>query len=44
MSSLPLLSLVTFVPLIGAAAILLLPAANTARWAALGTTIVTFII
>lgn len=42
--SLPLLSLVTFVPLIGAAAILLLPNANSARWIALGTTIVTFIL
>jgi NADH-quinone oxidoreductase subunit M len=42
--SLPLLSLVTFVPLIGAAAILLLPAASSARWIALGTTIVTFVL
>jgi len=42
--SLPLLSLVTFVPLIGAAAILLLPSASSARWIALGTTIVTFIL
>ena len=42
--SLPLLSLVTFVPLIGAAAILLMPSASNARWIALGTTIVTFII
>jgi NADH-quinone oxidoreductase subunit M len=42
--SLPLLSLVTFVPLIGAAAILLLPNASSARWIALGTTIVTFIL
>ena len=40
--SLPLLSLVTFVPLIGAAAILALPFAATARWIALGTTVVTF--
>jgi NADH-quinone oxidoreductase subunit M len=42
--SLPLLSLVTFVPLIGAAAILLLPNAGAARWIALITTIVTFVI
>jgi NADH-quinone oxidoreductase subunit M len=42
--SLPLLSLVTFVPLIGAAAILLLPSAGAARWIALITTIVTFVI
>ncbi len=40
--SLPLLSLVTFVPLLGAAAILLLPQPNNARWIALGTTIATF--
>ncbi len=40
--NLPLLSLVTFVPLIGAAAILLLPSAGSARWIALITTIVTF--
>jgi NADH-quinone oxidoreductase subunit M len=40
--SLPLLSLVTFVPLLGAAAILLMPKPNSARWIALGTTIVTF--
>ena len=40
--NLPLLSLVTFVPLIGAAAIMLLPGASSARWIALGTTIVTF--
>ena len=42
--SLPLLSLTTFVPLVGAAAILAMPAANTARWIALGTTIVTFVL
>ncbi len=42
--NLPLLSLCTFVPLIGAAAILLLPSASSARWIALGTTIVTFIL
>jgi NADH-quinone oxidoreductase subunit M len=40
--SLPLLSLCTFVPLIGAAAILAMPRAEIARWIALGTTIVTF--
>jgi NADH-quinone oxidoreductase subunit M len=40
--SLPLLSLVTFVPLLGALAILLMPAPSSARWIALGTTIVTF--
>jgi NADH-quinone oxidoreductase subunit M len=40
--SLPLLSLVTFVPLIGVAAILVRPFAKTARRIALGTTIVTF--
>ncbi len=39
--SLPILSLVTFFPLVGAAAILALPGANSARWIALGTTIVT---
>ncbi len=44
MSSLPLLSLVTFLPLLGAAAILALPGANAARWIALGTTLVTFIV
>jgi NADH-quinone oxidoreductase subunit M len=44
MSGLPLLSLVTFVPLLGAAAILLMPTANNARWIALGTTIVTLIL
>src|SRR5580658_10075919 len=40
--SLPLLSLVTFVPLLGVLAILAMPTANNARWIALGTTIVTF--
>jgi len=40
--SLPLLSLCTFVPLIGAALILLMPRAQTARWIALGTTVVVF--
>ncbi len=40
--SLPLLSLCTFVPLIGALAILLMPSANAARWIALITTIVVF--
>ncbi len=44
MTGLPLLSLVTFVPLLGVAAILALPNARAARWIALGTTIVTFII
>ena len=42
--SLPLLSLCTFVPLVGAAAILLNPTPNSARWIALITTIVTFIL
>jgi NADH-quinone oxidoreductase subunit M len=42
--TLPLLSLVTFVPLIGAALILLMPAPNNARWIALVTTIVTFVL
>ena len=41
--SLPLLSLCTFVPLLGALAILLMPSPNNARWIALGTTIVTFV-
>ncbi len=40
--SLPILSLVTFVPLLGALAILLMP--NAARWIALGTTVVVFIL
>ena len=40
----PLLSLVTFVPLLGALAILALPAPASARWIALGTTIVTFVL
>ncbi len=40
--SLPLLSLVTFVPLLGALAILVLPSANAARWIALVTTVVVF--
>ncbi len=44
MTGLPLLSLVTFLPLLGAAAILAMPSANNARWIALGTTIVTFIV
>jgi NADH-quinone oxidoreductase subunit M len=39
---LPVLSLCTFVPLLGAAAILLKPSANNARWIALGTTIAVF--
>jgi NADH-quinone oxidoreductase subunit M len=42
--SLPLLSLVTFVPLLGVLAILLMPSANNARWIALITTIVTFVL
>jgi NADH-quinone oxidoreductase subunit M len=42
--SLPLLSLCTFVPLVGAAAILTMPRPDSARWIALGTTIVTFIL
>jgi NADH-quinone oxidoreductase subunit M len=42
--SLPLLSLVTFVPLAGVLAILLMPSANNARWIALITTIVTFVL
>ncbi len=40
--SLPILSLTTFAPLVGALAILALPKANSARWIALGTTVVTF--
>ena len=44
MSGLPLLSLVTFVPLLGALAILIFSNPVAARWIALGTTIVTFII
>jgi NADH-quinone oxidoreductase subunit M len=42
--SFPILSLVTFMPLVGAAAILAMPRAETARWIALGTTIVTFLL
>jgi NADH-quinone oxidoreductase subunit M len=42
--SLPLLSLVTFVPLLGALAILALPKPDSARWIALGTTIVTLVL
>jgi NADH-quinone oxidoreductase subunit M len=42
--SLPLLSLVTFVPLAGVLAILMMPSANNARWIALITTIVTFVL
>ncbi|HXB53123.1 MAG TPA: NADH-quinone oxidoreductase subunit M, partial [Rhizomicrobium sp.] len=41
---LPLLSLVTFVPLAGVLAILLMPSANNVRWIALITTIVTFVL
>jgi len=40
--NLPILSLVTFVPLFGALAILAMPKAQSARWIALGTTIVVF--
>jgi NADH-quinone oxidoreductase subunit M len=40
--TLPILSLVTFVPLLGAAAILLFRSANAARWIALGTTLIVF--
>ncbi|MEI7791345.1 MAG: NADH-quinone oxidoreductase subunit M, partial [Alphaproteobacteria bacterium] len=40
--SLPILSLVTFVPLLGALAILAMPRAQSARWIALGTTIIVF--
>jgi len=42
--SLPILSLVTFFPLLGALAILALPKANAARWIALITTVVTFLL
>jgi NADH-quinone oxidoreductase subunit M len=44
MTGWPLLSLVTFLPLLGAAGILLLPKAEEARWIALVTTIATFIV
>ena len=40
--SLPILSLCTFVPLLGALAILLMPRADSARWIALGTTALVF--
>ncbi len=40
--SLPILSLCTFVPLLGALAILVVPKAQSARWIALGTTVVVF--
>jgi NADH-quinone oxidoreductase subunit M len=40
--NLPILSLCTFVPLLGAAAILLMPKPANARWIALGTTIIVF--
>ncbi|MEY4966636.1 MAG: hypothetical protein RL274_2219 [Pseudomonadota bacterium] len=40
--SLPILSLCTFVPLLGALAILVMPKAQSARWIALGTTAVVF--
>jgi NADH-quinone oxidoreductase subunit M len=42
--SLPILSLCTFVPLLGALAILLMPKAENARWIALGTTAVVFVL
>ncbi len=42
--SLPILSLVTFAPLLGAAAILAMPKPANARWIALGTTIVTLLL
>jgi NADH-quinone oxidoreductase subunit M len=40
--NLPILSLVTFVPLLGALAILLMPKPNAARWIALITTVIAF--
>src|SRR3569623_87337 len=40
--NLPLLSLCTFVPLIGAALILLMPKPDNARWIALGTSVLVF--
>ncbi len=42
--SLPILSLCTFVPLLGALAILLMPKPESARWIALGTTAVVFVL
>ncbi|HWA69058.1 MAG TPA: NADH-quinone oxidoreductase subunit M [Rhizomicrobium sp.] len=42
MTGLPILSLVTFVPLLGAALIVLVPKPAAARWIALGTTFVVF--
>ncbi len=42
--SLPILSLTTFAPLVGALAILAMPKASNARWIALGTTLVTFLL
>ena len=42
--SLPILSLITFVPLLGAAAILASPKPDSARWIAFGTTIVTLLL
>ena len=42
--SLPILSLCTFVPLLGALAILLMPKPDSARWIALGTTVVVFVL
>ena len=40
--NLPILSLVTFLPLLGAAAILVMPKPSSARWIALITTIIVF--
>ena len=42
--SLPILSLCTFVPLLGALAILLMPKPDSARWIALGTTALVFVL
>jgi NADH-quinone oxidoreductase subunit M len=40
--NLPILSLCTFVPLLGALAIFLMPKPDSARWIALGTTVIVF--
>jgi NADH-quinone oxidoreductase subunit M len=42
--NLPILSLITFFPLLGVLAILAMPRPSAARWIALGTTIVTFLL
>ena len=42
--SLPILSLCTFVPLLGALAILFSPRPDSARWIALGTTGIVFVL